>query len=94
VQRKQLLFESEVLENEILAGAEKANDPADEVPRNGIIARNLIAPPWHCSAPKSFISCMREILMTDNKIPPFQHELSRHELAVVVADGDGRAATR
>jgi hypothetical protein len=37
---------------------------------------------------------MREILMTDNKIPPFQHELSRHELAVVVADGDGRAATR
>jgi len=35
VQSKQLLSERQVLEKEILAGAEQANHPADEVPKRG-----------------------------------------------------------
>lgn len=43
VQSKQLLSERQVFEKEILAGAEQANHPTDEVPKRGDHSENLIA---------------------------------------------------
>jgi hypothetical protein len=61
LQSEQLLAKSLVLENEILAAAERTHDPADEVPEKADHGPKSYRSRWQCSGRKSFISCVGEV---------------------------------
>lgn len=62
MESKQLLTESEVFKDEILAGTEGANNPSQEVPEPHDHDKNLIGTPRIELAPKSFILREQEVL--------------------------------
>jgi hypothetical protein len=63
VQGQQLLTERQILEHEILARAERVDDPADEVAKGGEHRRNLIATPALQPNYKSFILDSHNVLI-------------------------------
>ncbi len=63
---QQLLTQSKVFEDEVLAGPECTNDPADEVPEPPDHAKNPTGPlPIELGA-KSLILRVYDVLMNDN----------------------------
>src|SRR5438034_1085537 len=62
VKHQQLLTESQVFKDEILAGAENANDPADQVPEGGDHGRKSYRIAAQRVVSKSFILRMQEVL--------------------------------
>jgi len=69
VQSQQLLAKSQILENKILAGAEKANDPADQVTEQSDHGPQSYRNPRLSPERKSFISRVREVLMSHTGFP-------------------------
>jgi hypothetical protein len=62
MQSKQLLAESQILEDEILSGAEDANNPAKEVPEQRDHGSRSYRNNWLHALWKSFILRVQEVL--------------------------------
>jgi hypothetical protein len=65
VQSQQLLMKSEVFEDEVLAGAESADHPPEEMPEHQDHDRNIIANVRINPCAKSFILCVYDVLARD-----------------------------
>ena len=67
---EQLLTQGKIFEDEILAGPEGTNNPAEEVPEPYDHAQNLTGPLPIELAAKSLILRLYDVLMNDSEWPP------------------------
>jgi hypothetical protein len=65
MQRQQLLAESQVLENKILARAETGKDPTDQVPQGRDHGPRILSHSRKCKTWKSFVPGVLEVLRRD-----------------------------
>jgi hypothetical protein len=69
VESQQLLTQGKVFEDEVLAGTERSNDPAEEVPEPYDHAQNLTGTLPIELAAKSLILRVYDVLMNDRYSP-------------------------
>src|SRR5215468_7054324 len=77
VQSEQLPTESQVFEDEVLAGEKRADDPPEEMPERHNHGKNLIGTIRIQLCAKSFILQMYDVLARDNG--SFRRFLRRHD---------------